>query len=84
MQEDKHRHKSNVWAWVAGTLAVLIICGYTGCQNFKKDLANPNSKLQSHINQQVEKMVLDASDSLYHIEYYKFDLDVDLRSNNRF
>lgn len=75
---DKQRHKRRVWPWVIGVLAILLIGGYIGWQYFKKDLASPNSKVAKPlITDQLKKMISEASDSLYHIEYDRFDLNID-------
>lgn len=72
------KHKSNAWKWVAGIIVVLIVGGYAGWQYFKKDLASPNSKVAKPLlTDKLKKMVLDASDSLYHIEYSQFNLNID-------
>jgi hypothetical protein len=72
------QHKRKVWPWVVGVLAVLGAGGYFGWQYFKKDLASPNSKVAKPIiTDQLKKMIREASDSLYHIEYDTFDLNID-------
>jgi hypothetical protein len=72
------QHKRKVWPWVVGVLAVLGVGGYFGWQYFKKDLASPNSKVAKPIiTDQLKKMIREASDSLYHIEYDTFDLNID-------
>jgi len=73
------KHKNKVWwLWAAGIIAVLGIGGYAGWQYFKKDLANPNSAVvKPLLTDKLKKMVLEASDSLYHIEYDRFELNID-------
>ena len=75
---DEQKHKKKVWPWVVGVLALLIVGGYVGWQYFKKDLANPNSKVaKPMLTNQLKKMISEASNSLYHIEYDRFDLNID-------
>jgi hypothetical protein len=75
---DQQKHKKKIWPWVAGVMVVLAAVGYFGWQYFKKDLASPNSKVAKPlITDQLKKMIREASDSLYHIEYDKFDLNID-------
>lgn len=76
--EQKQSGNKKVWAWVAGIIGLLLVGGYGGWQFFKKDLANPQSKIAKPlITDQLKKMVREASDSLYHIEYDKFDVNID-------
>jgi hypothetical protein len=78
MAEQNNRNKRQVWPWVVGILAFLLIGGYAGWHFFKKDLANPQSKVAKPLlTDQLKKMIREASDSLYHIEYDKFDLNID-------
>lgn len=57
--------------------AALIIAGVAGWHFFKKDLGNPQSKVAKPIlTDQLKKMIYDASDGLYHIEYSAFNLDI--------
>lgn len=75
---DEQKHKKKVWPWVVGILALLLVGGYVGWQYIKKDLANPNSKVaKPMLTDQLKKMIREASDSLYHIEYDRFDLNID-------
>jgi len=75
---DQKKHKSKVWAWIAGVLLVLIIAGFVGWHFFKKDLANPKSKVAKPLlTNQLKKMIHDASDGLYHLEYSQFDVNID-------
>ena len=67
-----------VWGWAAGILLFLIIAGYAGWRFLKKDLANPKSKVAKTIlTDELKKLVTEASDSLYHIEYDRFDVNID-------
>jgi hypothetical protein len=78
MNEPKKSGKGKVWAWVAGILIFIVVALYTGWHYFKKDLANPHSKIVKPVlTDQLKKMIREASDSLYHIEYDKFDLNID-------
>src|ERR1700712_3965430 len=58
---------------------MLVLMGlFVGWHFFKKDLANPKSKIvKPLITNQLKKMLNEASDSLYHLTYSKFDLDID-------
>jgi hypothetical protein len=78
MENKQGAYKRKVWVWVASILAILLIAGYAGLNYFKKDLANPQGKVAKPLlTDKLKKMVLEASDSLYHIEYDKFDLNID-------
>jgi hypothetical protein len=79
MERQEHKGtKKKTWAWVAGILVLLIASGYFGWQYFKKDLSSPNSKVAKPLlTDKLKEMVLEASDSLYHIEYDRFDLNID-------
>jgi hypothetical protein len=78
MNKQGREGKGKVWAWISGILLFLAIGGYAGWQYFKKDLAKPDSKVAKPLlTDKLKQMVLDASDSLYHIEYDKFDLNID-------
>jgi hypothetical protein len=78
MENKQGASKRKVWVWLASILAVLLIAGYAGWHYFKKDLANPQGKVAKPLlTDKLKKMVLEASDSLYHIEYDKFDLNID-------
>jgi len=75
---EGQKHKRRVWPWVVGVLAILLIAGYAGWQYFKKDLARPDSKVAKPLlTDQLKKMITEASDSLYHIAYDRFDLNID-------
>jgi hypothetical protein len=45
MENKQNTRKGKAWAWVAGILAFLLVAGYAGWYYFKKDLANPQSKI---------------------------------------
>ncbi|GAB2690967.1 hypothetical protein GCM10027037_12710 [Mucilaginibacter koreensis] len=75
---EQRSGKGRVWAWVAGILVVLLAGGYFGWHYFKKDLASPHSKIAKPLlTDQLKKMITEASDSLYHIEYDQFNLNID-------
>ncbi len=64
--------------WVAGSVIVLVVLVYAGWQYFKKDLAKSNSKIAKPLlTDQIKKMVIDASDSLYRLQYDRFEVDID-------
>jgi hypothetical protein len=78
MAGQQQVNKNHTWTWAAVIIAVLAAGGYIGWQYFKKDLSNVNSKVAKPLlTDKLKKMVLEASDSLYHIEYDKFDLNID-------
>ena len=65
MTAQNGNKKSKVWLWVISILAVLGIGGYAGWHFFKKDLANPQSKVaKPFLTDQFKKMIAEASDSL--------------------
>ena len=78
MTAQNSNKKSKVWLWVISILAVLGVGGYAGWHFFKKDLANPQSKVAKPLlTDQFKKMIAEASDSLYHIEYDRFEVNID-------
>ena len=75
----EQKHQKRVWPWVlGGVLVILAAGGYFGWQYIKKDLASPQSKVaKPMLTNRLKKMIAEASDSLYHIEYDHFDLNID-------
>jgi hypothetical protein len=74
----KQTSKGKVWGWIAGVLLILLIAGYAGWHFLKKNLANPkNTAAKAAITDQLKKLVTEASDSLYHIEYDRFEVNID-------
>ncbi|WP_342645906.1 hypothetical protein [Mucilaginibacter sp. CSA2-8R] len=73
-----NKRKSKIWLWILGILAVVGIAGYAGWHFLKKDLANPQSKVvKPLLTNQLKKMITEASDSLYHLTYDRFELNID-------
>ena len=74
----KQTSKGKVWGWAGGILLVLLLAGYAGWHFLKKNLSNPkNTAAKEAINDQLKKLVTEASDSLYHIEYDRFEVNID-------
>jgi hypothetical protein len=66
------------WAWVAGILLLILGGLYAGWHFFKKELANPQSKVvKPLLIDKLKDMIREASDSLYHVEFKKFDINID-------
>jgi hypothetical protein len=64
--------------WVLGSLVFLAMVLFAGWHLFKKDLANPKSKIAKPlVTDQIKKFISKASDGLYHLKYSRFDLNLD-------
>jgi hypothetical protein len=75
---EQRSGRGRAWAWTGGILACLLAGGYFGWHYFKKDMASPHSKIAKPLlTDRLKKMITEASDSLYHIEYDRFDLNID-------
>ncbi|WP_158827799.1 hypothetical protein [Mucilaginibacter lacusdianchii] len=78
------RKNKSVWRWVLGSLTVIAGVIIAGWFFVKKDLSKPNqsangkgSILKPLIQDKLKDMVVAASDSLYHITFSKFDMNID-------
>jgi len=70
--ETYHKKKRRTWPWVL-LVIVLILCT-TGYYLYNKYVAN--NRWKPILQAQLEQLVLKSSDSLYHIEYSDFDLNI--------
>jgi hypothetical protein len=70
--ETHPKKKKRIWPWVL--LAIIVIACTTGYYLYNKYLAN--NRWKPILQAQLKQLVLKSSDSLYHIEYSDFDLDI--------
>src|ERR1700679_2465075 len=73
LQSEGHpKKKKRIWPWVL--LAVVVILCVTGYYLYNRYLAN--NRWKPILQAQLKQLVLKSSDSLYHIEYSDFDLNI--------
>jgi hypothetical protein len=66
------------WWWFLGGSVFLAGLVIGGCYFFKKDLANPRSKIvKPLLTDQLKKFINKGSNGLYQLKYDRFDLDID-------
>ncbi len=76
---EKRKKKARVWKWMAGVATVLCVGGIAGWFFLKKDLAKPpqQSVVKPVLSDELKKMIISASDSLYRLEFSYFDVNPD-------
>lgn len=73
MSENVNPKRRSVWKWVGGILLALLLIAGIGGYFLKQYLQNRWKPL---LDQQLKKLVVNASDSLYRIQYADFDLNM--------
>src|SRR4051812_31075212 len=75
----ENKRKAPVWLWIAGIIAVLCIGGVGAYFLLKKDLLKPpqQSVVKPILSDELKKMIVKASDSLYRLEFSYFDINID-------
>lgn len=71
------RSVKKVALWLAGVLLFLGVGGFIAWHLLKKDLQQPDSKVERKLSEEFADMITEASDSLYRLSYTKFDLNLD-------
>jgi hypothetical protein len=71
---DRLVHKKSIRIWPFVLLAIITIIGGTGYYFYNNYLAG--NRWKPILQQKLKELVLKSSDSLYHIEYSDFDLNV--------
>jgi hypothetical protein len=64
--------------WTLGSLLFIACILFAAWRFFKKDLANPKSKIAKPLlTNQIKNFINKASDGLYQVKYGRFDLNID-------
>src|SRR4051812_48675265 len=74
MTTEHNTPKKTLRKWPIVVLAVLLAIGGAGYYFYARFIAG--DKWKPLLQQQLKEMVLNSTDSLYHIEYSDFDLDL--------
>lgn len=75
----ENKRKAPVWQWILGIVAVLCIGGIGAYFFLRKDLSKPSqqSVIKPILSDELKKMIIKASDSLYRLEFSYFDINID-------
>src|SRR4051794_13231969 len=75
----ENKRKAPVWQWILGIIAVLCVGGIGAYFFLRKDLSKPpqQSVIKPLLKDELKKMIVKASDSLYHLEFSYFDINID-------
>ena len=75
----ENKRKAPVWQWIPGIIAVLCVGGIGAYFFLKRDLSKPpqQSVVKPLLSDALKKMIVKASDSLYHLEFSYFYINID-------